>query len=138
LDVLAEAEKFVAANARTLGNWSLGQIFDNLSRSLRVAVEGTDAVFPWPARLILRPIRGRFFSRPLKAGFHVPSKLEHVLRPRQGLSNELALHELREAVALFESTPQLAPHPAFGGLTREEWRQITLPHAELHMSLVVP
>jgi Protein of unknown function (DUF1569) len=136
-DVLAEADKFAAANAETVGNWTLAQIFDHLSKSLRVAVEGTDASLPWPLRLFLRPIRGRFFSRPLKPGFHVPSKLEAVLRPQERLSNEEALQELREAVARFESGRQLAPHPAFGRLTRAEWQQITLRHAELHMSFVV-
>lgn len=137
-EVLAEAEKIAAIDAETLGNWTPAQIFDHLSKSLRVAVDGTDAYFPWPARLFLRPIRSRFFSRPLKPGFHVPSKLELVLRPRQGLSTEQALKELRAAVARFEAASQLAPHPAFGPLTREEWLQITLRHAELHLSFVVP
>jgi uncharacterized protein DUF1569 len=137
-EFLAEAEEFAATNVETLGNWSLAQIFDHLSKSLQVAVEGTHAFFPLPARLFLRPIRDRFFSRPLKPGFRVPSNLEAVLRPRQGLSNELALYELREAIPRFESAPLMAPHPAFGRLTRGEWQQITLRHAELHMSFVVP
>ncbi len=137
-EVLADAEQVAAADVRTLGNWTLAQIFDHLSKSLRVAVDGTDAVFPWPARLFLRPIRGHFFSRPLKPGFRVPSKLEVVLRPRQGLSTEQALRELTESVRRFQSARQLAPHPAFGRLTREEWTQITLRHAELHLSFVVP
>jgi hypothetical protein len=137
-EVLADVEQFAATDARTLGNWSLAQIFDHLSKSLRVAVDGTDAFFPWPARLILRPIRARFFSRPMKPGFHVPSKLERVLRPRPGISTEQALQELIEAVRRFESAPELTVHPAFGRLTRDEWTQITLRHAELHISFVVP
>jgi hypothetical protein len=137
-EVLAEAEQFAATDTQTLGNWTLAQIFDHLSKSLRVAVDGTDAFFPWPARLFLRPIRGRFFSRPMKPGFRVPSKLEGVLRPRVGISKEQALQELVETVRRFESARRLAPHPAFGRLTPEEWTQITLRHAELHMSFVWP
>jgi hypothetical protein len=136
--LLADAEFQAASGHRTLGNWTLAQIFDHLSRSLRVAVDGTDAAFPLPARIFLRLIRQRFFSRPLAPGFHVPPKLEAVLRPGTDLSIERSLQELREAVGRFERAKKLAVHPAFGRLTREEWRQITLRHAELHMSFVVP
>jgi hypothetical protein len=137
-DFLADADRHAAGGAHTLGNWSLAQIFGHLSRSLRVAVEGTDARFPWPARISLRIIRKRFFARPMKPGFRVPWKLERVLRPGAGLSTQRTLQELRAAVSRFESAPQLAAHPAFGRMTRDEWGQITLWHAELHMSFVVP
>jgi hypothetical protein len=136
--LLADAALLSASRHKTLGNWNLAQIFDHLSRSLRVAVEGTDAVFPLPARIFLRPLRKRFFSRPLKPGFHVPPKLEAVLRPGTGLSIERSLQDLRDAVVRFERAKKLACHPAFGRLTPEEWRQISLRHAELHMSFVMP
>jgi len=137
-DFLADAERQAAGSAQTLGNWTLAQIFDHLSRSMRVAVEGTDARFPWPARFFLRAIRKKFLRRPMKPGFRVPPKLERVLRPGEGLAIGQALQELREAASRFETAPQLAPHPAFGPLTREEWRALSLRHAELHMSFVVP
>jgi hypothetical protein len=137
-DFLVDAERQAAGDAHCLGNWSLAQIFDHLSRSLRVAVDGTDARFPGPARLLLHLIRKRFFSRPMKPGFHVPEKLERVLRPGDGLVTERSLQELRAAVSRFETAAELTVHPAFGRLTREEWLQLTLRHAELHMSFVVP
>jgi Protein of unknown function (DUF1569) len=136
-DFLADAEAQAEGATHTLGNWTLPQIFDHLSRSLRVAVRGTDAWFSLPARLFLHAVRRRFFSRPMQPGIHVPSQLERVLRPGDGLSVDQALAELRAAVARFEAAPRLALHPAFGRLTREEWRQISLRHAELHMSFVV-
>jgi len=136
-EFLADAEWQAARHARTLGNWTLAQIFDHLTRSLHVAVEGTDSRFAWPARVFLHAIRARFFTRPMKPGFHVPPRLERVLRPAEGLPTEDALQELREAVERFESASQLAVHPAFGKLTREEWMLLTLRHAELHMSFVL-
>jgi hypothetical protein len=136
-EFLADAEWQAARHARTLGNWTLAQIFDHLTRSLHVAVEGTDSRFAWPARVFLHAIRARFFTRPMKPGFHVPPRLERVLRPTEGLPTEDALQELREAVERFESASQLAVHPAFGKLTREEWMLLTLRHAELHMSFVL-
>jgi hypothetical protein len=137
-DFLVDAERQAAGGAHCLGNWSLAQIFDHLSRSLRVAVDGTDAQFPGPARFLLHLIRKRFFSRPMKPGFHVPEKLEKVLRPGDGLATERSLQGLRAAVSRFETAAELTVHPAFGRLTRDEWLQLTLRHAELHMSFVVP
>ena len=137
-DFLVDAQCQAAGPTRTLGNWTLAQIFDHLSRSLRVAVDGTDAWFPWPARFVLRFVRKRIISRPLKPGFHVPKNLEEVLRPGQQLTTDESLQNLREALCRFQTAPQLAPHPAFGKLTRDEWHQLTLRHAELHMSFVVP
>jgi hypothetical protein len=136
-EFLADAECQAARDVRTSGNWTLAQIFDHLTRSLHVAVEGTDARFVWPARVFLHAIRGRFITRPMKPGFHVPPRLERVLRPAEGLTAADALQELREAVERFESASQLAVHPAFGRLTREEWTLLTLRHAELHMSFVL-
>jgi hypothetical protein len=135
-EFLADAECQAARDVRTSGNWTLAHIFDHLTRSLHVAVEGTDARFAWPARVFLHAIRARFFTRPMKPGFHVPPRLERVLRPAEGLTTDDALQELREAVERFESASQLAVHPAFGRLTREEWTLLTLRHAELHMSFV--
>jgi Protein of unknown function (DUF1569) len=135
-EFLADAESRAAEDCRTLGNWTLPQIFDHLTRSLRVAVEGTDACFPLPARLLLRPLRGRFFWRPMKPGFNVPPKLEQVLRPAEGLWLERAFEDVCDAVSRFQAAPRLAVHPAFGRLTPEEWRAISLRHAELHMSFV--
>jgi hypothetical protein len=137
-EFLVDAERQAAGSAHLLGNWSLAQIFDHLARSLRVAVEGTDARFPGPARFFLHVIRKRFFSRPMKPGFHVPERLETVLRPGEGLATDQSLQELRAAISRFETTAELTVHPAFGDLTRDEWLQLTLRHAELHMSFVVP
>ncbi len=133
-DFLADAERMAASGAQTIGNWTLAQIFDHLTRSLTVAVEGTDAFFPAPARLVLRFWKTRIISRPMKPGFNCPKRLTAVLRPSDGLTTAEALDNLEAAVERFQKAPSLASHPAFGPMTRDEWTQITLRHAELHMS----
>lgn len=137
-EFLVDAQCLAQGTTQTLGNWTLAQIFDHVSRSLRVAVEGTDAWFPWPARCVLRFARRKIMSRPMKPGFHVPRNLEQVLRPGEGLTADESLQNLHEAICRFQSASQLARHPAFGKLTRDEWQQLTLRHAELHMSFVIP
>jgi len=41
-------------------------------------------------------------------------------------------------VARLQATTKRYPSPAFGPLTLEEWDQLHLRHAELHLSFFVP
>jgi Protein of unknown function (DUF1569) len=134
---LAEAERLAAMGAETTGNWSLAQIFDHLARSMSVAVHGTKALFPLPARFVLRLLRKRIISGPLKPGFNCPRGLAGVLKPAEDIETAEGLQRLRAAARQFQKAPALATHPAFGRLTRGEWDRLTLRHAELHMSFVV-
>lgn len=136
-EFLADAEHLAATEVHALGNWTLPQIFDHLTRSLTVAVDGTTASFSVPARFVLRFFKKRVISRPMKPGFHCPESVEQVLRPGAGIDTDLALGRLRTAIARFQSATQVARHPAFGKLTKAEWNQLTLRHAELHMSFIV-
>ncbi len=54
------------------------------------------------------------------------------------LNTDESLQGLREAVSRFQSATQRTRHTAFGKLTRDEWHQLALRHAELHVSFVVP
>jgi hypothetical protein len=48
------------------------------------------------------------------------------------------LNELRAAIDRLNREPKRAPSPVFGKMTREEWDQLHLRHAELHLSFFVP
>src|SRR5579862_3360279 len=137
-EFLADAERLAVIETRTLGNWTLPQIFDHLTRSLTVAVEGTTATFSAPARCILRFFKHRIMTSPMTPGFHCPENVDQVLRPSAGIDIDAALDLLRAAMARFQSATLVAQHPAFGKLTKADWNQLTLRHAELHMSFVVP
>jgi Protein of unknown function (DUF1569) len=133
-EFLADADRMAARGAQTIGNWTLAQIFDHLARSMTVAVDGTTALFPAPARFVLRLLRTRIISRPLKPGFRCPRALAEILKPADDLETGEGLQKLHAAARRFEAARQLATHPAFGRLTRDEWTRLTLRHAELHMS----
>jgi hypothetical protein len=134
---LADADRLAVMGAPTIGNWTLAQIFDHLAHSMTVAVNGTSALFPLPARVVLRLLRKRIISRPLKPGFNCPRRLADILKPADHVETADALQRLHAAVRQFQKASFLPPHPAFGRMTRDEWHQLSLRHAELHMSFVI-
>jgi hypothetical protein len=137
-EFLADAERLSRIPTKTVGNWTLAQIFDHLTRSMNTAVDGSAAVFPAPLRFFLRFVRKRIASSPMKPGFHLPKKVDAVLMPGRELETGPALEKLRESVSRFCNAATFHPHLAFGKLSREEWTSLMLRHSELHMSFVVP
>jgi hypothetical protein len=137
-DFLGDADGLAMGNSRTLGNWTLAQIFDHLARWFRMAVEGTDVRVPRWVQFILWEWRKRSLSMPSRPGVKMPSQLKSVLLPEEGLAADRCLQDLRSAVSRFRAASQFAPHPAYGQLTRDEWQQLALRHAEMHMSFIVP
>jgi hypothetical protein len=137
-DFLGDADRLATGNSRILGNWTLAQIFDHLARWFRMAVKGTDVRVPRWVQFMLWQWRKRSLSMPSKPGFRIPSPLESVLLPEEGFATDRCLQDLRSAVSGFRAASQFAPHPAYGQLTRDEWQQLALRHAEMHMSFIVP
>jgi len=137
-EFLADAEDMLRGPTRTIGNWTLAQIFDHLARSMNASVDGMSVSFPAPLRFLLKFRKKAILSNPMKPGFRCPKRVERVLRPGEGLDVDDAWSQLREAVFRFRAASHFPPHPAFGEMTRDEWNQIALRHAELHMSFVVP
>jgi hypothetical protein len=137
-EFLADAEVAAGGPVRQLGNWTVAEIFDHLARSMNVSVEGTDEQFPWALRIALRPLRKRIIANPMKPGYRVPENVAILLRPESHIGLRESLWKLRSAASRFESAVSFPPHPAFGLLTRDEYRSLALRHAELHMSFVQP
>jgi hypothetical protein len=137
-EFLADAECLAGGPVRELGNWTLAQIFVHLARSMNVSVDGTQERFPWPLRIALRVARKRIIGHSLKPGYRVPGNVAALLSPdpRPGLRE--SLWKLRSAAIRFQATSKFPPHPAFGTLTREEYRALALRHAELHLSFIQP
>ena len=73
----------------------------------------------------------------MRAGFQLPTSATALLPPADATVED-GLIALREAVDRYQVELPKAPHPFFGKLTREEYVCLSLRHAELHMSFVVP
>ena len=136
-DVVADAERVAAGPVHALGNWSAGQIFRHLALAYNGSIDGLSFRLPWPMQFMARLLKKRIVKGPMPAGFKLPAEGEKALDPGT-TSTEQGLAELRAAVDRLEREPKRAPHPAFGPLSPQEWNQIHLHHAALHMSFLVP
>ncbi len=70
-------------------------------------------------------------------GFRLPKDVEGSFFPAAASPLE-ALEGLRRAVARLQNERMTARHLVFGKLTHEEWTQLHLRHAELHLSFAIP
>jgi hypothetical protein len=136
-ELLADAERLQAGGYTRLGNWSLGQIAKHVAAGMNVALDGS----PVKAPFLLRFVASRFFKKgalkQMKPGFKLPKKFAARLVPPETGDSE-GLDQLRASIRRWQAEPQRHPQPFFGPLSDEEWDQLTLRHAELHMSFLLP
>ncbi|MGE3806723.1 MAG: DUF1569 domain-containing protein [Gemmataceae bacterium] len=137
-ELLADAEKLAAGNTRTLGNWSQGQIYKHLALVMQSCLDGFGgATLPWYARLLGKLIKNRALTKPMPAGFKLTPAMARVIEP-DSTSTEDGLAFLRTCIQRLETETQRHDSPFLGKLTVEQWNQLHLRHAELHMSYLLP
>jgi hypothetical protein len=134
--VLEDAQRLCQGNVKALGNWSPGQIFQHLAWSFDTSIDGNDAKFPWWLRMIAPLMKKKLLGSPMPPGFKLPESAQKLVPGPT--STEEGLAALRAAIARQERESSRAPNPVFGELTRNEWNQLHLKHAALHMSFLVP
>ncbi len=132
-ELLSDAQRLSEVEVRTLGNWSQGQIYEHMARSLDSCIDGTDFSLPAPVRWLMRlVIKRKFLHVALPPGFKTtPSFDPEETSAEQGLSS------LEKAIARQKQESNRAPHPAFGNIGKEGWNDFNLRHSELHMSFLV-
>lgn len=134
-DLLADAEHLAKSKVKTLGNWSFGQILKHVAQSTDSSIDGSGFVLPAPVRWIFTLLmKQKFLTQPIPAGFRAPKQYQ----PDESTSVEESLASLRTAITRQEAEVKRVMHPAFGMISKDEWTQFNLRHAEMHMSFVVP
>lgn len=143
-DLLAEIDTLVAAEhagtLRATGNWTPGQIFGHLAAWIEYGYEGYPAEMqpPWIVRVIMRMMKRRFLSKPMRRGFRIPGVQEGTFGTEL-MSTEAGVARLRNAVGrLQRHEPAQFHSPALGRMTDEERIAGTLRHAELHLGYLIP
>ena len=135
VDALADAE--AKEELQRLGAWTLGQTLNHLAAWVDFAYEGYPFQVPALFRLLARPMKKRVLTKPLKPGMKLPKT------PGGTLATEIvptaeALPRFRQSFGRLASEAPTEPHPIFGRLTHDEWIQMHLRHAELHLSFQSP
>lgn len=137
-EVVADAQALVAAReTKMLGNWPLEKLLAHLAIAINGSIDGISARAPWFVRLLGRLGKHRILSKPMRAGVKLPRQVEPDFYPDVA-SRQAALGELQAAVARTKSERMAAAHPILGKLTHDEWTQLHLRHAELHLSFALP
>lgn len=135
-EVVAEAQRLTAADAPTTGNWSKGQIFEHLARTMDSSLDGFAFKMPWFVRMVgIYYFKPRIFKHGMTPGFKLKGASKLALAP-DPLADQTALEHLTKSVQRLESENQRAFSPVFGQMTCEEWNKMHLRHSELHMSFI--
>jgi hypothetical protein len=142
-DAIAQAERLAAADREghlvRAGNWTLGQALGHLSTWTDFAFDGypESVAAPLPVRLILRLMRNRILTKGMMSGVKIRG-IEGGTLGTEALSTDEGLQRFRSAMQRLKSTSPAIVNPVFGRLTHEQWIQLNLRHAELHLSFLHP
>ena len=138
-ELLSDAEHLASGPTRSLGNWSLGQALKHLALMMEMAVDGNPFDAHWLIRLVARVLyRRQLIHSHMSPGFQLPAAMAEQLVPEVEVSPEEGLAALRAAIARMKTQPLQEYHPLLGAMSRDEWREFHLRHAELHLSFIVP
>lgn len=142
-DLLADVDRIFAADRagtlRRTGNWTAGQTFGHLAAWLDYAYDGYPPELrpPWFIKLILKLRRKRFMRGPLPAGVRIP-RIKGGTMATEPCSTDEGLSRLTRAMDRLRAAPPSQPNIIFGPMSHEEWQQMHLRHAELHLSFLHP
>ncbi|MEX0725425.1 MAG: DUF1569 domain-containing protein [Planctomycetaceae bacterium] len=137
-DIRNDLHPLISQPTFTVGQWSFGQILEHLTKTTNASFDGFGFKAPWWARTFIAPfIKRRFLTKPMPAGFTLP-KSAAIITPADRVEISAAVDEFIWALQRLERDIPRAEHPFFGPMKPEEWLQLHLRHAELHLSFVVP
>lgn len=135
-ELAADAERLLAGGYTRLGNWNLGTMCTHLARSLQTGLDGWPIKINFLVRFVARRLYKDKALRKLKPGFKLPKKAASLAPHIE--EDRLGVEELQATIARWKRESQRHAHAFFGHLTDDEWNQLMLRHAEMHMSFLVP
>jgi hypothetical protein len=135
IDAIVASER--AGTLRRTGNWTVGQVFGHLATFINFPYDGYPSRPPFIVKLILGMMKKKFIHGELPAGKSIPG-VEGGTWGIEPISADEGLSKLRAAWDRLQAKPPSVPNPIFGPLSHEEWIQLHLRHAELHLSFLHP
>jgi hypothetical protein len=140
-DVLADVDRLAAADRadklRALGNWTLGQALGHLATWAEYSFCGAPLKPPFLIKLILRMGKKKFLNGSMRTGVRIP-KVPGGTLGTENLPLDQAMPRYRAALEHLGRECPAQPNIIFGPLTHDEWINLNLRHAELHLSFFVP
>lgn len=138
-DVMAEVERLGATGEpRSTGNWSPGQNLQHIAKLMALSIDGFgDLKAPLSIRLGARMMKQRFLAKSMPVGVNLPANMS-LLMPDDDVSWDKGVAELRQAIERLKSERAEAESPVLGPLTHDEWINLHLRHAEMHLGFLHP
>lgn len=138
-DALADAERLVAAEREgrltRCGAWPLGRALGHVATWANFAFDGypPQVRAPLLVRLICRLLRNRILASGLTPGVKL-ARIPGGTLGLEDMSADEGLARFRAALERVRTSAPPRPNPVFGPLTHQQWIQLNLRHAELHLS----
>lgn len=149
LDMLTDARACVAAeHAHRLtrrGNWTIGQALHHIAAWIDYPLLGypPELIIPAEYQALARAHKDRIMRETMRPGEKLPgleraggTLATEVVSGAAGLAHIIAAAARLGAGEPGSPTP--FADPAFGVITYHDWTEMTLRHAELHLSFFVP
>jgi hypothetical protein len=136
-DVARLVEADHAGNLQQLGNWSVGTALGHLGLWTKFANDGNPLKPPFFVKWIMKGRKDKYIREGLPAGVSIP-KVEGGTLGTDKLTTQEGLQRFNEQWGRLEKTAPTIPNVIFGPLTHDEWIQLNLRHAELHLSFFKP
>jgi len=142
-EALTDADQLVAAESagklRHTGSWELGQTLCHVATWAELPFTGypPEVHAPLPVRMILRLIRGVILNKGMTTGVKI-GKIPGGTLGTEKIDHHAGADRLRDAFGRLKSQCPTTVNPVFGVLTHDQWIQLNLRHAELHLSFQIP
>jgi hypothetical protein len=132
-----DVDQLLAGGYQKAGAWDLRQVCSHLNLAMEKSLAGFNKPAPWVVRRFLGPLilRRILSTRRMRSG--VPAPAEFVCK--ETVPVEEVVTRFKELVQRVKSHQgEFQPHPFFGPMDPEQWRQLHLIHGAHHLSFLVP
>jgi hypothetical protein len=138
-EALAEEERLASAQRqgtlRCLGNWSPAQNLNHLASWVDYSFDGVPFRVPFIAKLFMKPLKNRMLYKPMRAGSRIP-KLPLGTVGQDPIPFDEADAKFRKNFTRLKTEIPKLPNALLGPLTHDQWINLHLRHAELHLSFM--
>ena len=138
-DSVTEVRRLQENGYSRVGEWSLSQACQHLSKTLQMSMEGA----PFSVPFFLKPVARFLFFRRMMDGkpIRLSVKADPYFLPNEvGSDSEADIAEYEQLVSqvMADETDLIPNHPVFGKVSKDEWRKFHAWHAAHHLSFLVP
>lgn len=136
-DVLAELDRLESSSVQTVGRWSFYQILTHVGSSMDYSITAYPRLMPVIVRKTVGPLAFRHMMKKGLMAEGAPNP--DAPREREEGDAVAAMQNLRSAIERFRRhTGDVAVHPFFGVLSKEDYTRLHAYHASLHLSFAHP